>query len=181
MEINNNQKINYFKLQIWKNFIFSLLFFSGSLILPFIGRPPFGSILTLMIWAGFGEVFYNDFWNFYRCLNKLPAIELDENYFIDYISNTKIKWKNIEKIETVNRRGTTFIIFDLADKNKMIYFQQLKNPITRYISLVFHQITPVQTNISSASGRNTDIFASIYQFHKKKKLPIRDTTTNLDN
>ena len=169
MEINNNQKIKYFEFQIWKDFIFSLLFFLCSLILPFIGRQPFGIILTLIIWAGFAEVFYNDFRNFYRCLNKLPAIELDENYFIDYISNTKIKWRNIEKVETINRRGTTFIIFDLADKNKMIYFQQLKNPVTRYISLVFHQIKPVQTNISSASGRNADIFESIFQFHKKKR------------
>lgn len=167
-EINRNQKINYFGLYIWKNFIFSLLFFLGSLIIPFIGRQPFGSILTLMIWAGLGEVFYNDFRNFYRCLKKLPAIELDENYFIDYIRNTKIKWKNIEQIGTINRQGITFIIFDLANKNKMIYFQQFKNPVTRYICLVFYQIMPIQTNISSASGRNTAIFASIHQFHKKK-------------
>jgi hypothetical protein len=171
MEINNNRKISYFGLYIWKNFIFSLSFFLGSLILPFIGRQPFGSILTLMILAGFGGIFYDDFRNFYRYLNKLPAIELDENYFIDHISNTKIKWKNIEAIGTINKKGTAFIIFDLADKNKMIYFQQFKNPVTRYINLVFHQIIPVQTNISSASGRNEEIFASIYQFHKKKKYP----------
>lgn len=171
MEINNNRKINYFGFEIGKDFIFSLLFFLGSLVLPFIGRQPFGIILTLMIWAGFGEVFYNNFRNFYRYLNKLPAIELDENYFIDYIGNTKIKWSNIKKIETITRRGTAFVIFDLSDKNKMIYFEQLKNPVTRYINLVFHQIIPVQTNISSVSGRNEDIFENIYQFHKKKSYP----------
>jgi hypothetical protein len=170
-EINGNQKINYFGLYIWKNFIFSLFFFLGSLIIPFIGRQPFGSILTIMIWAGLGEVFYNNFRNFYRCLKKLPAIELDENYFIDYMNNTKIKWKNIEKIEIMNRKGITFINFDLANKNKIIYFKQFKNPVTRYIHLVFHQIMPIQTNISSAYGRNADIFASVYLFNKKKSCP----------
>lgn len=124
-----------------------------------------------MIWGGLGGIFYDDFRNFYRYLNKLPAIELDENYFVDHISNTKIKWKNIETIRTINKKGTTFIIFDLADKNKMIYFQQFKNPVTRYICLVFHQIMPVQTNISSASGKNEDIFENIYQFQKKKSYP----------
>ncbi|MBS7787636.1 hypothetical protein KIH23_10035 [Flavobacterium sp. CYK-55] len=163
-------KVDYNYKNVWTNFSGIVIFFIIPLTIVMIKSPkPASVIFTTILLLIFGSSIYMFIKSFIRSLNKLPAIELTEEFYIDNLNGVKIPWSNVISVGTINLGMWSFLSLDLSDNS--IFYKQIENPIQ---SLLFRfetllTGTSMKTNISLVDGKNEDVFWKVFNFHKQIK------------
>ncbi len=161
------EKIKYNFFYIFQNFIFSvvaILIFIKVFYETVFNSNYIGYVLMLILWF-LGYLFTaNSLRNTYRYLSKLPAIEFTEFSLIDHQQNVIYHWNNIQKIEIITRRSTTYAVLKL--KNKKEFNKQLNNP-EKFLFKIFPDFIPIQVNLTYIKGNNKNIFNSINNHFSK--------------
>jgi hypothetical protein len=163
-------KISYHPINVWINFIIILCFYITPIfIVLFMVPKPSGLIFTVLLLIIAGKPSFMIIKSFFRFLNKKPAIELTEEYYIDHLNMVKIRWSNITNVGSNNFGQWTFLSFDLVDKS--IFYQQIQNPIQKLLLKLETFLTKIsmKTNISLVDGNNKEIYWTVYNYHKNAK------------
>jgi hypothetical protein len=103
-------------------------------------------------------------------LNKRVALELNELYLIDNISNRTVNWDNIVNLNLIRfRNGSGGIAIYLKDKQQFIsnlnFFQKLRSWISN-----FSYDTPLIIPLQYISGNNDEIFQTINEYFRSKTI-----------
>lgn len=161
------EKVKYNFFYIIQNFvfaIFAILFFIVVFYETVFNSNYIGFVLMLILWFIAYLFTANSLRNTYRYISNLPAIEFTEFSLIDHQQNVIYHWNNIQKIELITRKNTTFAVFKL--KNKKEYIDQLNNP-EKILFKIFPDVIPIQVNLTYIKGNNKNIFNSINSHFSK--------------
>jgi hypothetical protein len=166
------EKIKYNFFYVLQNFVFAvfaiLIFIKVFYETVFVSNY-IGYVLMVILWFIAYLFTANSLRNTYRYLSNLPAIEFTEFSLIDHQQNVIHHWNNIQKIEIVTRKSTTFAVFKL--KNKKEYIEQLNNP-EKFLLKNFPDVIPIQVNLTYIKGNNKNIIHSINShFTKYRSYP----------
>lgn len=156
-------------------FLFHICFFSIIKISCFIffvvalfliDKQPFGFIVGTLIFLILRKSILNSIRNLYRSITKKPAIEITDEYFVNHMNNTKIHWKNINKISLSGGGLYQAIRFDLRNRKK--YISQIKNPVHKFFFILAPDVANIQFGLGYIKGNNDKIFEEINDFFIKK-------------
>ena len=167
-----NEKIKYNFFFVLQNFVFAvfvIFIFIEVFYETVFNSNYIGFVLMLILWFITHLFIVNSLRNTYRYLSNLPAIEFTNFSLIDHQQNVIHYWNNIQKIEIVTRKSTTFAVLKL--KNKKEYIEQLNNP-EKFLLKISPDIIPIQVNLTYIKGNNKIIFNSINShFSKYRSCP----------
>src|SRR5690554_6625058 len=94
-----NKQFSYFLFHLWFDSIIKISVFLVFVIgLFLVDKQPLGFIVGTLIFIILYKIIFNTIRNLHRSITKKPAVEITDEYFINHMNNTKIHWKNIDKI-----------------------------------------------------------------------------------
>ncbi len=162
-----NKQFPYFLFYLWFISIIKISCFLVFIIALFlIYKQPFGFIVGTLIFIVFYKNIINTIRNLHRSATKKPVIEITDEYFVNHINNTKIHWKNINKISLSGGGLYQAIRFDLRNRKK--YINQIKNPVHKFFFILAPDVANIQFGLSYIKGNNDKIFEEINDFFIKK-------------
>ncbi|MEG0918213.1 MAG: hypothetical protein RSF68_14485, partial [Myroides sp.] len=100
-------------------------------------------------------------------INNQPAITLTDQYFINHINNTKIHWKNIDKVRKASGGSQDLIKFAL--RNRKIYAEQIKEPIDKLFYFLEPKGKAVRVPIYYIKDKEDKIYNVVNDIFVKKK------------
>lgn len=163
-----NKQFTYFLFHLWLDSllkIFCFIFFLVCLFL-LVELQPLGLILGILVFTLCIKNIVNTIRNLKRGLTKKPAIEITDEYFVNHMNNTKIHWKNIEKIERASGRSHNLIKFTL--RNRKSYVEQIKEPMSKILYLLEPKGKLVRVILNYIQGNNEKIYNEIEHYWTKK-------------
>lgn len=157
----------YFPFWLWLDaLIFLFAFPLFTIYLFFIDNQPLGIIFGTLMLVFSIKITQLTLRNLYRNFTKKPAIEITEQYFVNHMNNTKIHWKNIEKIERASGRSHNLIKFTL--RNRKSYVEQIKEPMSKILYLLEPKGKLVRVILNYIQGNNEKIYNEIEHYWTKK-------------
>lgn len=168
MNDNIHIQFSYSLFNLWFHSIIKILMVSISVIvLCLVDKQPLGFIFGVTIGIVSVRSIQQIFRNLHRSINNQPAITLTDQYFINHMNNTKIHWKNIDKVEMASGGAQDLIRFVL--RNRKIYVEQIKEPIDKLYYFLEPRGKSVLIPLYSIKGNNNKIYNIVDDLFLKKK------------
>lgn len=132
-----------------------------------VDKQPLGFIFAITIGIVSVRSIQKAFRNLQRSINNQPVVTLTDQYFINHMNNTKIHWKNIDKVENTSASGYYSIKFVL--RNRKIYAEQIKEPIDKLYYFLEPNGKSVRIPLHYIKGNNDKIYNIVNDLFLKKK------------
>jgi len=136
-------------------------------VLCLVDKQPLGFIFAITIGIVSVRSIQKIFRNLQRSINNQPAITLTDQYFINHMNNTKIHWKNIDKIGMAFASG--YYLIKLVLRNRKIYAEQIKEPIDKLHYFLEPKGKSVRIPLYYIKGKNDEIYNIVDDLFLKKK------------
>lgn len=149
------------------NALITVCFFVMPIIyLLFFERQIAGYAFVLLMTV-FSQSAYQQLNGLYRFTLNKPVIELTNDYYIDYISSVKIRWKDINCLKESGFDGWSFL--EISMYENQLFFTQIRNPIHRVVlkSVAWSSNYTFRTNISFVNGDNEEIRRRVSNYQRK--------------
>ena len=161
-------QFSYSPFNLWFHSIIKILMVSILVVvLCLVDNQPLGFIFGITIGMVSVRSIQQIFRNLNRSINNQPAITLTDQYFINHMNNTKIHWKNIDKVEMASARS--FTILKLTLFNRKIYEEQVKEPIDKLHYFLEPKGKTVRITLNYIKGNNHELYTIVNDLFVKKK------------
>jgi len=161
-------QFSYLPLNLWFHSIIKILMVSVLVVvLCLVDNQPLGFIFGITIGMVSVRSIQQIFRNLQRSINNQPAVTLTDQYFINHMNNTKIHWKNIDKVERASASGYDIIKFVL--RNRKIYDEQIKEPIDKLFYFLEPKGKSVRVPIYYIKDKEDKIYNVVNDIFVKKK------------
>lgn len=168
--MNDNIQIqfSYSPFNLWFHSIIKILMVSILVIvLCLVDKQPLGFLFGITIGMVAVRSIQQMFRNLQRSINNQPAVTLTDQYFINHMNNTKIHWKNIDKVRKASGGSQDLIKFAL--RNRKIYTEQIKEPIDKIYYFLEPKGKCVLIPLYLIKGNNSKIYDIVNDIFLKKK------------
>lgn len=168
MNDKNQIHFSYAPFNLWFHSIVKIFIVSFYVVvLCLVDKQPLGFIFGITIGIVSVRSIQKTFTNLQRSINNQPAITFTDQYFINHMNNTKIHWKNIDKVEKASASG--YYSIKLVLRNRKIYAQQIKEPVDKLYYFLDPKGKSVRIPLYYIKEKNDKIYNIVDDLFLKKK------------